>query len=114
MKPLATLIASAAFTFGVTATAFAQSESYAVRVPYADLNLNVDAGADTFLNRLDRAGRDTCGGSTNRVPMAQSIRIRACAVSFTQNGVVQLNHQHVTQRYLERGGTLPTIDIASM
>lgn len=116
MKPYAALIFIALISFAASGTASAQRDNdrhYAVRVPYGDLNLDSDRGADTFIDRLDDAGARVCDVRSFPAPMAQRQRSRDCAVSFTQRGVVELDHQHVTHRYLERGGTLPTIDVAS-
>ncbi|GIK49657.1 MAG: UrcA family protein [Acidimicrobiia bacterium] len=116
MKPVAVLVIGALISFAMSAPASAQawSERYSVRVPYGDLNLNSDSGADAFLNRLDRAGARTCGDDTDRASLAQRRLSRECAVLFTQKGVVRINHAHVTERYIARGGRMPTVDIASM
>lgn len=116
MKPNAILAIGALISFAMSAPATAQgwSERYSVRVPYGDLNLNSDSGADTFINRLDYAGARTCGERTGPSSLSERRMSRECAVAFTQRGVIEINHQHVTARYIARGGQLPTIDVASM
>jgi len=116
MKPFAAMVTGALISLAMSAPAYAHqwNEDYSVRVVYGDLNLDSDTGADTFINRLDNAGELTCGRRTGPTSLRERQTSRRCATSFTQRGVVRVNHPNVNARYIARGGQLPTIDVASM
>lgn len=116
MKPNLALVIGALISIAMSAPASAQSwnESYSVRVVYSDLNLSSDRGADTFIDRLDFAGANACDQRSGPTSLRERRATRSCAVTFTQRGVMELNHQHVNARYISRGGRLPEINVASM
>lgn len=114
MKAQAALVVIAVFGIALTApTTAGASERYAVSISYQDLNLDRTAGADAFIDRVERAARRTCDQRSGPMPLRQRNSINGCVDTFTQRGVLEVNHRNVTRRYIERGGSLPSVSIHS-
>lgn len=74
-------------------------ESNAVRVSYADLNLENEAGAQTLYSRLQRASKRVCGVEPYKI--AGSIRIMAdmqrCYRSTLTTSVEKIDSEELTK-----------------
>jgi UrcA family protein len=112
---IAVLTLAAALTFAMAAPASAKTPAarYHASIAYADLNLDNTAGADAMIDRLRGAARETCGERSGPMTVAEHQRIRACSAAFVQRGVVRLENPAVAQRFIERGGRLPAVTVAS-
>jgi UrcA family protein len=108
-----TLAAALSFALAAPAAA-APGERFESRIGYADLDLGGAAGADAMINRLRQAADDACGARMGRMSLSEHRRIAACSTAFVQKGVVRLENPVVARRYLERGGRLPAVTVASL
>jgi UrcA family protein len=109
-----TLTAAAALAFAAPAAAAAPGERFEARISYADLDLSGAAGADVLIDRLRSAATANCGARMGRMSLNEHRRIAACSSAFVQKGVVRLENPVVARRYLERGGRLPAVTVASL
>jgi UrcA family protein len=109
-----TLAAALSFALAAPAAAAPTGERFEARIAYADLDLNSAAGADAMINRLRQAAEQTCGQRMGRMSLGERRRITACSSAFVQKGVVRLENPVVARRYLERGGHLPAVTVASL
>ena len=113
--PITMLMAAAAMSIALAAPAAAQTrDRFASRIAYADLNLTGTAGADAMLGRIRSAAAEACGDRMGRMTLSEHRRIRACSNAFAQKAVIRLENPVVAQRYLERGGRLPAVTVASL
>jgi UrcA family protein len=109
-RPLMLALASAiAFGFAAAAPASA-AERAAVRVSYADLNLDNRAGAEVMLRRLERAAEFVCGDRRGTIPLAVRIRVERCVNEEMADEVAELGHANVTALYYRRN---PEVIIAA-
>jgi UrcA family protein len=115
-KPLSIIIiaAAASLMFAAPAAAQIQGDRYRSEIAYADLDLASAAGADAMIDRLNSAAREACDARMGRMSIAEHRNIRACSTTFVQKGVVRLSNASVSQRYIERGGRLPAVTVASL
>jgi len=115
-KHLSMLLIAAAASMTLAAPAAAQThgDRFHSDVAYADLNLDSSSGADAMINRLRNGAREACGARMGRMSLSEHRAIRACSGAFVQKGVVRLAHPAVSRRYLERGGRLPAVTVASL
>jgi UrcA family protein len=95
--------------------AAAQSvETESVRVSYADINLESDAGAERFLRRLERAANQVCGaGIGRRMTLQEHREIRKCRSGALEQAVADLGHYNVTSRFASLGGGVAPVMYAS-
>lgn len=93
------------------ATASAQTPTSIVR--FGDLDLDARAGQDALLNRIERAARRVCFDRQGRMSLYEMRIIRSCKVETTQEAVIEVGHDGVARRFVERGGELPTVLVAS-
>ncbi|MBY0565324.1 MAG: UrcA family protein [Hyphomonadaceae bacterium] len=93
------------------ATASAQASTTVVR--YADLDLNARAGQDALLGRINRAAERVCFDRTGRVSLQEMRMIRSCKVATAQEAMIDVGHDGVSRRFVERGGELPTVIVAN-
>jgi UrcA family protein len=112
--PIMTLAAALALAAAAPASAKTPSARYHASIAYADLNLGNTAGADAMIDRLRGAARDTCGERAGPMTVAEHQRIRACSSAFVQRGVIRLENPAVSRRFIERGGRLPAVTVASL
>jgi len=100
-----TLGAIAALAICAAAPAFAQQDAASTTqlnqrvVPYGDLNLDNNAGADTMLRRINNASRFVCGDRTGPRPMQENGSVRSCVGESTETAVNDLGHPNVSNRY---------------
>ncbi len=109
-----TLAAALSFALAAPAAAEAPGDRFQTRIAYADLNLGGADGADAMINRLRQAASEACGARMGRMTLSEHRRIAACSAAFVQKGVVRLENPVVARRYLERGGRLPAVTVASL
>lgn len=114
--PLTMLMAAAALSLALATPAAAQTteDRFQTRIAYADLDLSGAAGADAMLNRIRAAASDACGDRMGRMTLREHRRIAACSAAFQQKAVVRLDNAAVARRFLERGGRLPAVMVASL
>jgi UrcA family protein len=100
-----TLGVIAALSLCTAAPAFAQQDAASTTqlnervVPYGDLNLDSNAGADTMLRRINNASRFVCGDRTGPRPMQENGSVHYCVAESTDNAVAELGHPNVSNRY---------------
>ena len=108
------LAAALSFALAAPAAAAPTGERFEARIAYADLDLSNDAGADAIINRLRQGAARTCGERLGRMSLGEHRRVAACSSAFVQKGVARLENPVVARRYLERGGRLPAVTVASL
>lgn len=82
-----------------TVPAHAETQTMAhVAVPYADLNLGTNDGADAMLNRIQRAATRACGGrpETGPLMLVQRQAFNECRAQAISETVIDLNAPLVT------------------
>ena len=109
-----TLAAAATLAFAAPAAAETRGERFQTRISYADLDLSDTVGADVMIGRLRDAASAACGARMGRVSLNERRLIAACSSAFVQKGVVRLENPVVARRYIERGGRLPAVTVASL
>ena len=109
-----TLAAAATFAFAAPAAAQTPGERFQTRISYADLDLADASGADAMINRLRQAARQECGWRAGPMSLDQRRRTTACSSAFVQKGVIRLENPAVARRFVERGGRLPAVTVASL
>lgn len=94
------LALAAALLVGAPAAAFAQQadRQYEV-VPYGDLNLDNDAGADALIGRIQHASSDVCNDRTGRRPLHETRVVHACRYVAENDAVRDVDHPNVYRRY---------------
>jgi UrcA family protein len=101
----ALLLALVPAALALTAPA-ALAKPAGLRVEYADLNLNSEAGAEVMLRRLNRAAASVCGDSYGRRPIEAREAVRACMSDAVERAVSALDHPTVTALYRGRDLTI--------
>lgn len=96
MKVLQTILSLVVILAPIPASA--QQTVPSIAVPFADLNLQSDAGVRTLDRRLRRAVRSICGDDRGTVSVAAGAAIRRCAtvkqaeVTLLRNRAVAASH----------------------
>lgn len=74
----------------LSAGAPAENQPRQARVAYADLNLMSEAGAATFLDRLESASRRVCDSGSGPAAMAQRLEADRCRDRAIRGGLAQV------------------------
>lgn len=107
MAAIAAALAVSGAASARTATASAADpDVLATTVPYADLDLSHDWGAQTLIARVRQAARTVCGGEpSSLLRLEDQKRYRACMASTMTAAIARLNAPLVTALY--SGGPRP-------
>jgi UrcA family protein len=112
-KLFAALATAAVLAFATAAPASAEMsrDTYEARIHFGDLNLQSEAGAETFLRRVHNEARGACGDRSGPMPLTERRAIRACMSEFEERAVAALDNDYVTTRFA--GGEPRLIIMAS-
>jgi len=113
-RPVLVVVVALAVSAGASQ---ARSESYQdhgrviskVRVPYGDLDLSRDAGADMLLSRIASAAARACRGrpALGVLMVQEAQAYRACKAKAVEQAVAQVQAPLVKQRFAARSGPRP-------
>jgi UrcA family protein len=101
------LLAAALAALSLSAAAQANSidvygEDARVEIPYGDLDLKRQAGADVMLRRVSQAATVACGGRPDIRLIRERLAFRECVGDMTKSVVYELNMPLVTATYLQK------------
>lgn len=111
VKAMVAALCAMGTAFVAASPAAAQSvETQTVRVSYADLNLNSDAGARAMLRRLRAATAEVCGERIGPRSLAEHRKIRACRTASIGQAVAELDNERVSTMFARlEGDAMPVL-----
>lgn len=89
--------------------AAAEYETRSVEVPYGDLDLSREAGAQTMLNRIRSAAGTVCGSEPFILDLAERGAYVTCQRESVGQAVVDVNAPMLTALYQRGGGRVGVV-----